>query len=259
LWSFTVASNHDHEADEGLVRELKHYLLPAQDAIRCGTLTVSGCFLPASECGGDWWTVHEFPDGKMLVLISDVAGHGVGSAKIMGIGKAVCDLVCMDGQAVGPAELLGQLNQAIVAAGRRRGFMMTSWVAVIDPARYSIVFSTAGHTLPYLIRTSGGGCELLSLLARGPTLGMDETAQFKDYELDLSPGDMFFLYTDGVTECMNPEGEMFGERRLRKILLANARESAQRVRDEVIEQLKVFRRGAELPDDLTFVVGKLDV
>src|SRR6185436_19032262 len=113
------------EKELEVARAIQETLVPSGELFDRQVLRLCGHFQPATQCGGDWWTVHDLPDGRILVTIGDVTGHGVPSAMITAAAKAACDVVrALDGAHLTPGRLLSVINRAIFEAARRK-FVMT--------------------------------------------------------------------------------------------------------------------------------------
>jgi len=102
------------EKELEVARTIQETLVPTADLMTRPFVNLAGYFLPASQCGGDWWTVHDMPDGRVLVVIGDVTGHGVPSAMITAAAKAACDVVrTTEGNKLTVTRLLEVMNRAI--------------------------------------------------------------------------------------------------------------------------------------------------
>jgi hypothetical protein len=146
-----------------VARVVQALLVPPEDRIDCGFVQVAGWFQPASECGGDWWSLYRLPGGRVLTLVGDVTGHGISSAIITGAAKAACDLACQvtEGRLT-PGDLLRMMNAAIHETARRQ-IMMTCTASMFDPATKTLSIANAGHHFPYQVR----GNALRPLVAHG--------------------------------------------------------------------------------------------
>ena len=193
--------------------------------------------------------MHPLAGGKTLVVVADVTGHGVPSAIITGAAKGATDLARMATRGrLEPGMLLRMLNSVIMSASRRQ-YMMTAVALVIDQDQ-NIVMANAGHPAPLLVRD--GAVKPVEVL-RDPPLGSVDNHAFGETTLQLQRGDRLFVYTDGVTECVNPREEEFSERRLRALLERCTGMRPAAIRDRVVEGLQLFADGAPPEDDITFV------
>jgi len=236
-----------------VARVVQNLLVPAESIIERSGLRVAGHFEPASECGGDWWSVTDLAAGRILVIIGDVTGHGISSAIITGAAKAACDLACQVTQGqLSPADLLRMMNATIHETARRQ-IMMTCAAAIFDPVTRSLTIANAGHHFPYLIRDG----QVRALMVHGQPLGASSGSAYETTQLTVEPGDVLVWYTDGVVECENELGEQFSEKRLRAIAQRAAGEGAKAVRDAVVDAVTSFRRHVPQLDDMTMVVAQV--
>jgi serine phosphatase RsbU (regulator of sigma subunit) len=233
-----------------VARAVQQLLVPGEDTIRRDGMQIASYFQPAAECGGDWWTVAELADGKVLTMIGDVTGHGVSSAIITGAAKAACELaIDVNRGAIDARRLLGLMNSALFRTARQQ-VMMTCNATIIDPAARSLVMANAGHPNPILVRQG----IIHPLMAEGAPLGAAADTAYQQIQLNLEAGDVLACFTDGIVEAENRRGEQFSERRLRAVTQRAAPQGAIEVRDAVVGALTAFRDSTEQADDLTFVV-----
>ena len=232
-------------------------LLPGKGPHVHGDLTVVGSWRPATRCGGDFWGVYPLGEGRVLVAIGDVTGHGVASAMVTAAAVGACD-VCVRR---GPIDLV-ELMAALDAAVRRVGggeLAMTCFASIIDCNAREIHFVSCGHTSPYLLRQVSGSIELHALVGRGNLLGVGAPATPRVLQRALQAGDLVVWYTDGVIEAQDPAGKPFGDRRLQLLLkkLERTRFGPLAVHDTVQAHVAAHRAGRPLDDDETLVVAQL--
>lgn len=240
-----------------LVSELKEFLVPASDTFQHRGTLLAGYSRPVAECGGDWWTARCLSDGKILILIADVMGHDLGSAIIMGVGKAVCELACAERDSVHCAELLHIMNGSIFEAGSQGRVTMTCFAAVVDPDTRTMDFASAGHPHPLILRMGPSGCDLDVFHHRSTPLGLDARVHYRSHRLQLQQGDLVLWYTDGVTECRTAGGKRLSERRLVSLLSARATDSPVELRDLLAGMLDSRYHDHTPEDDVTFVIGRI--
>ena len=235
-----------------LARAVQESLLPVPALVERPGLRLCGRVAAASECGGDFWAHRDAGQGRALVLIGDVVGHGVPAALITAAVVAACELIP---DASSPDRVLAHLSRAVLHAGRGR-FTASAFAAVIDPAAGTLHFSSAGHPTPLLFR-SGAGAE--ALIDLGPLLGEEPSPEFGLQATRVAAGDVVAWYTDGLTEAEDPAGVPFGERRLRQSLgkRVHAGLGPAEVRDAVLADLHVHRSGARIEDDATIVIAQI--
>lgn len=237
-----------------VARAVQQLLMPPQTAIAIPPLRFAGHFQPASECGGDWWTIVELSKSRSLIVVGDVTGHGIASAIITGAAKAACEAaVHMFGDDLSPSSLLTSMNRTLYGVTREK-LTMTCVAAIFDPATKTMRVANAAHPFPILVRNS----ITHPIMAEGPQLGAGANAAYEDTAIDIQRNDMLVFFTDGVSECENAKGEQFSERRLRSIIQREAASGALAVRTTIVNALDAFRGTHPPSDDLTVVVASVE-
>ncbi|MBI3394992.1 MAG: SpoIIE family protein phosphatase [Spirochaetia bacterium] len=207
-------------------------------------------FLPMKEVSGDHYDYFMLPDGKLAVLVGDVSGHGVPAALI----SAIVKLSFNNHKQNVPADVFGNVNLDLINYVKMEGYL-TAFYIVLSPD-YEILYSLAGMPAPLLYRKHSGVVEKLQ--GAGVLLGMfpDAAEQFINQKTTLEPGDMLVIFTDGLTEAVDPEGEFFGEDRL-KAAIAEVGQAAMNVdqaADHIMSRYREFVLGEEQSDDITVLV-----
>ncbi len=248
-----------YEKEMEVARVIQESLLPPSQLIDRGFIEFIGYFKSASICGGDWWNYAELADGRLLILIGDVTGHGVSSAMITAAAKSCCDTLrhVTEGELT-VTFLLEELNKTIYEAANRR-FVMTFFATIIDPEARTITFSNAGHNFPLLFRSNPppGEPAIVPLVTRGNRLGDVMESRFLERTVPYSPGDVLVWYTDGITEGMGKSGEEYSEKRFRRSIRSVLDKGADVILDKVIRDAEAFFANFTNPeDDITLVVGK---
>lgn len=245
------------EKELEVARTIQETLVPGNDVVDRQFVKLAGYFQPASQCGGDWWTYHDLRDGKVLVVIGDVTGHGVPSAMITAAAKAACDVArAVNNDDVSCTQLLEIMNRAIFESAKRK-FVMTCFASVIDPRARTITYANAGHNFPYLYRTVNGRGEFGSLMTRGNRLGDLAESKYSAKTMELIPGDILVWYTDGIVECENERGEEYGEKRFRSSIRRAAHMDPAEMRDVVVNASMQFFGERPRKDDITMVVARV--
>jgi serine phosphatase RsbU (regulator of sigma subunit) len=246
------------EQELEVAQTIQETLVPGPELVDHGELSFAGFYQPASQTGGDWWTWHDLIDGKVLLVIGDVTGHGVPSAMITAAAKAACDVaryVYRDDVTV--TGLLEIMNHAIFESAQRR-FVMTCFASIVDPRHRTITYANAGHNFPYLFRAgSDGRGEFGSLMIRGNRLGDDPTSRYEAKTTELLPGDVVVWYTDGIVECESPTGEEYGEKRFRASVRRAAALDASEMRDAIVSDANAYFGETSRKDDITLIVGRI--
>jgi serine phosphatase RsbU (regulator of sigma subunit) len=246
------------EKELEVARTIQETLVPPSDLVERSFIRLAGYFLPASQCGGDWWTYHDMPDGRVLVVIGDVTGHGVPSAMITAAAKAACDVVrATEGNALTVTRLLEVMNRAIFESAKRK-FVMTCFASILDPKKGTITYANAGHNFPYLFRPSvGEGNDFQVLMSRGNRLGDLEESTYAEKVHQLQPNDILVWYTDGIVECENDRGEEYGEKRFRAAIRRAADLEPVQMRESVVGAAGAFFGDRARKDDITMVFARI--
>jgi serine phosphatase RsbU (regulator of sigma subunit) len=246
------------EKELEVARTIQETLVPPPDLVERRFVRLAGYFMPASQCGGDWWTVHDMPDGRLLVVIGDVTGHGVPSAMITAAAKAACDVVrATDGSQLTCTRLLEVMNRAIFESAKRK-FVMTCFASILDPRSRTITYANAGHNFPYLFRAGGpDGQDFQVLMSRGNRLGDLEDSTYSEKVQQLQPNDVLVWYTDGIVECESPTGEEYGEKRFRAAIRRAAELDPLQMRESVVGAAGQFFGDRPRKDDITMVFARI--
>jgi serine phosphatase RsbU (regulator of sigma subunit) len=246
------------EKELEVARTIQETLVPPNDTFDRGFLKLAGYFQPASQCGGDWWTMHDLKNDKVLVVIGDVTGHGVPSAMITAAAKAACDVArAVTGDDVSTTQLLEIMNRAIFESAKRK-FVMTCFASIVDPKARTITYANAGHNFPYLYRVGADGKgDFGSLMTRGNRLGDLQESKYTSKTTELLPGDVLVWYTDGIVECENEAGEEFGEKRFRSAIRKAAALDPAEMREAVVGASYQFFGERPRKDDITMVFARV--
>ena len=208
---------------------------------------------PAREMGGDFYDFFTLPDGRLGVVIADVSGKGVSAAFFMAIARTVMRNAAQEHDL--PGTCLRVVNDEICAQNPHDLFV-TLFYGILDPATGRFSYANAGHNAPLLIRDDGA-VEMLPLTG-GVALGVMADLPYDEDGRTLGVGDTLFLYTDGISEAMNDEGEMFEEDRLKTVLLAGRANPVGEVIESVTLSVGEFVGDADQSDDITCVVVRYD-
>ncbi len=204
-------------------------------------------YQPADEVGGDYFGYISLPDGRLALAIGDVAGKGVSAALLM---AHFCSEVryCLATSAT-PAEAVQQLNQDLSSEMLNYHFV-TFALCVLDPLRHRLTLVNAGHLPP--LRRRGHSIEELGGGEGGLPLGCDAKRSYEQIELPLERGDTIVLYTDGISEAMNSQGDVYGSKRMREVI-ARAPQGVEGVGQALLDDVRRFVRGRLQSDDICLV------
>jgi serine phosphatase RsbU (regulator of sigma subunit) len=247
--------NEIEEAERAMAQQLQQAaliqrgLLPDKPPSVPG-LEIAGKTTACHTVGGDYYDFLVFPDGRVGMLVGDVAGKGMPAALLMSSLQARVQVVFEEADDL--AHKIGRLNKAICSKCPDNRFI-TFFMAVVDPATGELVYTNAGHNPPLLVR-AGGGFEKLS--GGGMILGILPHAPFKESRMQMGPGDVLVLFSDGVTEAVNRKDEDFGEERLAALAASLRDRPVAEIVEAIDDAVTEFTEGAPPADDITVVVAR---
>ena len=228
-----------HEA-----RAIQQALLPKASPYIPG-YAITGLCVPAGAVGGDWYDFIPMDNGLWALVLADVSGKGTAAALLMsatrGILRSLAEACCS------PAEVLERLN-TLLLQDFPPGRFVTMLYGVLDPAKQTLTFASAGHLEPLLIED--GEARFLDSCDGAP-LGLS-AGGFSETEVKLKPGSRIVFYSDGITEASKPDEEEYGLYRLKEHLLA-----CEASCESLLEDVRAFARDTELQDDATVISVKL--
>jgi serine phosphatase RsbU (regulator of sigma subunit) len=236
------------EEELALARRIQLALLPVRLPQIDGYEILAGN-VPSRHVSGDLYTVSVHPrTGVVSLFVADVSGKGM-AASLLG--------ASLEALAAGPIET-GQAPEEICAAVSRLLYARTppekyatAFLARLDPASHRLTWTNAGHNPALLVRADG---TIERLGKGGPPLGLLAKAEFRQFELPPGPGDLLMVYTDGLSEAVNPEDEEFGLERLEAVVRAERGAPLADLRCAVEDALDDFVRGVPYADDRTLLL-----
>ncbi len=204
---------------------------------------------PAKEVGGDFYDFFFIDDDHLVLSIADVSGKGIPAALFMMITKAILKNNAHIGKT--PAEILELTNDTIYANNRMEMFV-TIWLGILEISSGKLIAANAGHEYPAVYDKADGKFDLYNDPHGFIIGGMDEV-QYKNYELKLNPGDKLFVYTDGVMEAKNDQGEQYGKVRVIDTLNSVNDQGPEEIIGTVYDSLYNFMGESEQFDDITML------
>jgi len=238
-----------------MAMEIQQHLLP-QGSPQVDGFDIAGKSIYCDETGGDYYDFIELAElgaGRLGIALGDVSGHGIGAALLMAAARGVLRSHAARHEA-NLGELFETLNRHLVRDTGEEQFM-TLFYAVLDAEARSLVWTSGGHDPALWLQNVGG--QIQELPNTGIPLGILDDAKYEQAgPIELRPGDIVLVGTDGIWEARNTDGEMFGKGRLRKILTDSADRSAAEIHDRTVEAVHDFRQTRPQEDDVTLVVIK---
>ena len=166
---------------------------------------------PAKEVGGDFYDFFMIDDDHLALVMADVSGKGVPASLFMVISKTLIKNVTLSGRYKDPAEILQDVNNRL-CEGNEKNMFVTVWLGILTISTGELVSANAGHEYPVFYRKGEGF--ILGKDPHGMVIGAMESMRYRTARWHLDPGDMLFLYTDGVPEANNSSQELFGVERM---------------------------------------------
>jgi sigma-B regulation protein RsbU (phosphoserine phosphatase) len=206
---------------------------------------------PSRETSGDFYDVEWLPNGRLGILIGDVVDKGAGAALFMALSWILIRTYATQYPAQ-PELILSSVNRRILEDTAAQDFV-TVFYGVLDPGTGELVYANAGHCPALLVRTQEQDA-VQALCNTGMPLGLFQDVIWEQGVIQLAPGDVLVLYTDGITEARDARGEFFDEDRLQESLLANQGQPAATIRDAILGAVDEFVGDAPQSDDIGLVV-----
>ena len=205
---------------------------------------------PAKEVGGDFYDFFLIDEDHLGLVIADVSGKGIPAALFMMVSKIILQSCAQLGQSAG--DILNKTNDAL-SVNNRTGMFVTVWVGILELSTGKLTAANAGHEYPYLMRN--GKFEMFKD-KHGFVVGGMEGTRYKEYEIQLEPGDALFVYTDGVPEANDENRNLFGMDRLTEALNRDPEGDCRIQIQNVKQAVKDFVKDADQFDDLTMLCMK---
>jgi sigma-B regulation protein RsbU (phosphoserine phosphatase) len=239
----------DHDLE--IARDIQRILLPAE-APKVNGFEISGMNIPARLVSGDYFDYIKVDDERLGVAIADVSGKGVPASLIMAICRSV-----LRSQAIGnpsPADVLQKVNRQLYPDIKEDMFISMAYL-VLDLVRGSVTLARAGHDAPLLYKEKSH--TVAPLKTPGMVVGIDSGDVFDrlttDVAVPLERNDCILLYTDGITEALDNEGNEFGLERTIASVQSSAKEGAQAMVTRLIDDLRNFVGSTPQNDDITLI------
>jgi sigma-B regulation protein RsbU (phosphoserine phosphatase) len=257
----TAAEKKRLEEELRIARQIQMSLLPRGPLDFPGVAVTALC-VPAREVGGDYYDFFPLGENRLGVLIADVSGKGTSAALYMAELKGLVLSLSQIYQS--PRQLLLEVNRIISENLDTRSFITMTY-GVIDLSASVMTFSRAGHT-PMIYLPAGDGDRGVQVLApSGLVVGlripgaMEKFAELLEEDrIALSKDDVLVLYTDGITEAMNAESDLFGENRLSRLVAEHGHLDSGELRERILREVESFVGAADQHDDMTMILIKVE-
>ena len=231
-----------------IARDLQMSMLPKNFAPDWQECTLYGMLKPARELGGDFFEYFFVDDRRVCVIVGDVSDKGAAPALFAAATKTL--LKANAHRQASSTSIVTRVNQEL-AAGNDYCMFVTLFLAILDLDSGDINFTNAGHDPPYIVRKDGGYESAVQ--RHGPPVGAIEDIEYSEDTIELRPGDVLVIYTDGVTDAVNSTNEVFGKERLESILSSDNARTPEGIVTEIVDALHRFEEGSDQADDVTIL------
>lgn len=239
-----------------LAQQIQQMLLPTESPELEG-YDVGTLYQAAKEVGGDYYDFVSVDDHKLGIVVADVSGKGIGGSLVMSMIRTALRLEARGNKSAG--DVLARVN-SFITEDLRRGMFVTIFYVILDPLNRQISYASAGHNPMILYRGEEDRTYFLNPQGLPVGLKLSDRNFFTNIltreRIKLKKGDMLVIYTDGITEAMNPRREQYGEERLVQLIKNYGYLDAKSFGQKVNEEIVLFTEGNPQNDDITLVVIK---
>lgn len=236
------------ERELELARDLQQSILP-HEFPRLPGFSFAARSRPARRVGGDFYDVISLSGGRVGLVMADVSDKGMASALYMALTRSLIRAEAK--RRFSPRQVLLSVHRLLMEMTQADMFV-TIFYGVLDPAQGILRYVRAGHDRPLLFSPETSECRFLA--GEGMLLGLLEKVNLEEVGVDLCPGDLLVLYSDGITDANSPAGEFFGVERLQEAICGTGSLTAQDVCDLIFESVDQFQARAEQYDDMALLV-----
>lgn len=237
------------EQELGMARQVQVALSPTAFKVP-DHFEIAAHNIPSRYVGGDFYDFIPLKDDRSAFVLGDVSGKGMAAALLAAMAQGALQAQFTSNLPL--AEVVASLNKVLVQRSASNRFI-TLFCATLDPEGH-FTYINAGHNLPILARTTG---ETETLTTKSVLLGAFDFVEYKPRQTRLAPGDVVVMYTDGVTEAVNADNQMFGDERLEELVKESVSLSAEEIKLRILDDVLSFTAGLPQGDDITLIVLKV--
>ena len=246
-------ANRRYEKELKLAGSLQANLIPKQAPTVPG-FQLSFMLRSARETSGDFYDIFPLNSRHIGILVADVVDKGAAAALLMAFSRTLLRTLAEE-LPEHPDRVLNNVNQRMVSYTDGSHFV-TVFYGILDPEKNELVYSNAGHNPAIHLKAANG--EMKMLKNTGMPLGLFDDQNWQQQKIQLDPGDLVVMYTDGITDAQNPLYELYGMERFTNTIQANRKRPPAALEKLVVEDIDVFLDGAPQPDDMAMVILKKD-
>ena len=229
--------------------EIQRGLLPSAPPTVRG-LDLAGYNAPCRTVGGDYYDFFPYGPGRIAMAVGDVSGKGMPASLLMMGLQARVQVLIEEPKSL--ADVMTRLNR-ITSTNCPANRFISLFFCILDSDTGDLTFANAGHNPPLILRANG---ENEQLSGSGPVLGITPSTEYREYLSHLDEGDTLLIYSDGITEAINPAGAEFGVGGLARVASARRTDAAATIVSEVNQALLAWTGGAPPADDITIIVAR---
>jgi phosphoserine phosphatase RsbU/P len=237
------------EQELGVARQVQVALLPTAFKVP-DHFEIAAHNIPSRYVGGDFYDFISLRDNRSAFALGDVSGKGFAAALLAAMAQGALQAQFTSNMPL--AEVVSSLNKVLVQRSDSNRFI-TLFCATLDPDGH-FTYINAGHNLPVLARANGGA---ETLTTKSTLLGAFDFVEYKPRQTRLATGDVVVMYTDGVTEAVDADNQMFGDDRLENLVKENVGVSAEEIKQKILDDVLSFTAGLPQGDDITLIVLKM--
>jgi sigma-B regulation protein RsbU (phosphoserine phosphatase) len=264
LQSLNRLLSPDKEKDTFLEKDRVSYQIPEEPILKRSQsikdVDLAVISLPTEFIGGDYFDSFPIDEKKLGLLIFDVMGHGISATQLKAKVKATLGRLkelYLEKKAsfepLSPASVVTQLNQKLTEECRKLSSFVSLFYAVLDLSKDRLIYSSAGHEPPMLL----GEEELHQLIEADLLMGIDKEKIYSENTIEIHPGDVLLMFTDGIVETLNSQDEEFSRKNLVAVVEENKNFSSSEMVQKLLISLKNFLKGAPLTDEFTLALAKI--
>ena len=246
-------ANRRYENELKLAGSLQANLLP-KDVPALPGFQLSFVLRSARETSGDFYDIFPLNSGHFGILVADVVDKGAAAALLMAYGRTLLRTLAEEFPE-DPDRVLNNVNQRMLSYTDASHFL-TVFYGILELEKNELVYSNAGHNPAIHLKAANG--EMTLLKNTGMPLGLFDDQDWQQRKIQLNPGDLVVMYTDGITDAQNQQYELYGMERFKETLQANHKQPPAELDKLVLEDIDRFQDGAPQPDDIAMVILKKD-
>ena len=255
----TIASREKIRSELRIAHDIQMAMLPDPPSLVRDDVELYALLAPARDVGGDLYDFFMLNDHQVCILIGDVSDKGVPAALFMSMSKTAIRLISADAAEqtgnVSPSRVLMKVNREL-CRNNPLSMFVTLFYGVLDLEKGTLKYANAGHNPPLIMTERGNRKAEFLEKGKGGMLAVYQGVEFEEKTITLHPDDVLFLYTDGITEAMDIEGNFFSADRLKDVISQSVGKSTQELAEKIFAEVKEYSKGIDQSDDIAIMAVK---